>query len=239
MAARTAARFHSAFFKDFKLSKEEWLRGSAWISGGGQELWEAYQGQCRTAWASLDFKDVAWDPLVRQCIDAAIQQAKPESGGFQAFKAWMERAPWSLVHGDFHPANCMLLETDPAASDKDSRFRLLLLDWENVGVGSGPQEIAQFLISHMDPVTRADAERELVREYYSTLIALKPQIAEEMTFDMCWAEYVAGGAGKWAWFLPLLAESCPAKLTQYFHDQLLSFLKTHGVTPDTMPMPRS
>ena len=23
-------------------------------------------------------------------------------------------APWSLVHGDFHPANCMLIETDKA-----------------------------------------------------------------------------------------------------------------------------
>ena len=36
-----------------------------------------------------------------------------------------------------------------------------------------------------------------------------------------------------------LATGCPPKMTQYFHDQLLAFLKAHKLTPETMPMPRS
>lgn len=43
-------------------------------------------------------------------------------------------------------------------------FKLLLLDWENVGIGSGPQEIGQYLISHMDPSLRAQVEREVVED---------------------------------------------------------------------------
>ena len=50
---------------------------------------------------------------------------------------------------------------------------------------------------------------------------------------------IPGGAGKWAWFLPILATICDAKMTQYFHDQLLAFLVTHGITPDSMPMVRA
>ena len=62
-------------------------------------------------------------------------------------------------------------------------LRLILLDWENVGVGSGPQEIAQFLISHMDPGLRATVESEVLQEYYHSLISRNPQIAEVMSYD--------------------------------------------------------
>ena len=114
VAARAAAGIHGSFFRDAGLSTHPWLRGSGWISGQGQEIWEKYQEQCQGAWASLDFaaSGVAWDPFLRECIDAAIAKAKPENGGFQSFLAWMEKSPWSLVHGDFHPANCMLLASE-------------------------------------------------------------------------------------------------------------------------------
>ena len=126
VAARAAADVHASFFRDAELAKDglSWLRGSRWISGEGQELWEAYQGQSRAAWESLDFADsgVLWDPFLRECIDAAIGRAKAENGGFPSFLAWMEKAPWSLVHGDFHPANCMLLTPpDPEGGLQESR----------------------------------------------------------------------------------------------------------------------
>ena len=49
-------------------------------------------------------------------------------------------------------------------SEGSKDFKLLLLDWENVGIGSGPQEIGQYLISHMDPSLRAQVEREIVED---------------------------------------------------------------------------
>jgi len=42
---------------------------------------------------------------------------------------------WTLVHGDYHPANQLI---DPKQEDA----RVTSLDWEMVGLGSGPQEVA-------------------------------------------------------------------------------------------------
>lgn len=47
-----------------------------------------------------------------------------------------------------------------------------------------------------------------------------------------------GGAGRWFWFLPILASMCPPKMTQYFHDQVLAFVRYHNIEPGTCPMPR-
>eukprot|EP00434_Breviolum_minutum_P005308 symbB.v1.2.004681.t1/scaffold271.1/size245249/4 len=241
MAASAAAKLHATFWKDQTLTGA-WIRGIDWIQTekmeSGEDLWEAYQRQCRETWEKLDFSIFPWDPFLRACIDASIEKAKAENGGFRAFHAWINsEAPWSLVHGDFHPANCMLEPSKESEGSKD--FKLLLLDWENVGIGSGPQEIGQYLISHMDPSLRAQVEREVVEDYYRSLISCNPRIAEEMTLEQCWKEYILGGAGKWVWFMPLLAQSCPPKMTQYFHDQVLAFLRCHELTPETMPMPRT
>lgn len=73
---------------------------------------------------------------------------------------------------------------------------MLLLDWENVGIGSGPQEIGQYLISHMDPTLRAKVEKEVVEVYYKSLLLWNPSIAKEMTFEQCWQEYILGGTVK-------------------------------------------
>ncbi|CAK9012243.1 Uncharacterized protein SCF082_LOCUS11433, partial [Durusdinium trenchii] len=100
-------------------------------------------------------------------------------------------------------------------------------------------EIGQFLISHMDPTLRAEVERSIVEEYYHELLRCNPKIAEDFTLEQCWQEYILGGAGKWIWFMPLLATSCPPKMTQCFHDQLLAFLRTHALTPEKVPMPRT
>ena len=45
-------------------------------------------------------------------------------------------------------------------------FDLILLDWEMVGVGSGPQDIGQYMISHTAPEERRANEKMLVEHYY-------------------------------------------------------------------------
>ena len=61
--------------------------------------------------------------------------------------------------------------------------------------------------------------------------------ADEYPLESCWAEYVAGGAGRWAWFVPYLAHNMPS-IGQYFHDQLAAFLRDHVSEPSEAPMPR-
>ena len=52
-----------------------------------------------------------------------------------------------------------------------------------MGVGSGPQEIAQFLISHMEPGMRSEVEAEVVQEYYRALTTQNPGVAESMSYE--------------------------------------------------------
>jgi hypothetical protein len=116
-----------------------------------------------------------------------------------------------------------------------------MLDWEMTGVGSGPQELAQYLISHMAPSQRRRCERALVREYYDTLLVTPGSrvCGDAYAFDQCWREYVCGGSERWMWFVALLASMCPAAMTQRFVDQLWAFCVDHDVTPDNVGQPRA
>ena len=43
--------------------------------------------------------------------------------------------------------------------------------------------------------------------------------AAAYTYEACWGEYVAGGAGQWAFFVPLLTAMCPPKMNEFFAAQ--------------------
>ena len=134
---------------------------------------------------------------------------------------------------------------------------VVLVDWEMVGLGSGPQDCGQFLISHMEPAARRACEERLTRQYHHALEAGRQAAhdarrgrgddggsgtagspLEPYTWESCWSDYVSGGSERWVWLLAVLASSCPPPVTQYFADQLASFLVDHGITPENIGMPR-
>ena len=82
----------------------------------------------------------------------------------------------------------------------------------------------------------AAIERDAVASYHAELTAVNARIG--MTFDECWAEYVAGGLGRWLSFLPYDGWGAPPATSQFFCDQALAFIQAHGITPDNVPMPR-
>lgn len=242
-AFKTAARIHSAFWNSSEQFTSAWLRGANWLQGQGKKEWMAHQTTTMNCWKATraqistttgsgkDAKGVYWDPYLVECLDASM--AKISWDDFQA--EYLEgHGAFTLIHGDFHPANMMW------RGKKEGGGELLILDWEVVGLGSGPQDCAQFVISHMYPEERRRWEKELVTTYYSDLTnndggRVNPN---DYTLDHCWRDYVAGGVGRWAWLLPLLSEMCTAPWTQFFHDQVLSFIRDHSVTPSNIPMPR-
>jgi len=105
----------------------------------------------------------------------------------------------------------------------------------------------------MDPDTRRACEKDLVTDYHTALleaIADNKKSKEEdgkateggetedtvVDFDSIWSEYVAGGAGRFAWFVPYFRQW--PKGMQFFQDQLAEFLRDHVKDPSDMPMPR-
>ncbi len=98
--------------------------------------------------------------------------------------------------------------------------------------------MGRYLISHASPQMRESCWRSAVEAYYEQLVSMNASVADSMSVDDCVAEYINGGAGRWFWFLPILAAMCPPKMTQFFHDQVLAFVIYHNITPETAPMPR-
>ena len=233
LAFSAAAKLHAPYWGCHM--EHPWLAKAAWLTGKNEDEWTSAQGFTSAAWAKVKAKiastdpsyTVRWDPFLVACIDSSISKA--QVGGWAVFQAELSTRPFTLVHGDFHPANLLT----------GGREEVLLVDWEAVGLGSGPQELGQFMISHAQPELRASIEKDAVAAYYAELKALNPLIG--MTFEQCWNEYIMGGLGRWLFFLPFDGFSDDKqgqKNSQFFADQVLAFIKDHGVTPDSIPMPR-
>ena len=227
--------------------------------------------------ASLGSNKVVLDPAgfefsTDEALNKSPERASPERGGWAAYQAELAAQPFTLVHGDFHPANMLVARAPRAApapacasapasapasvpaaapapgTGPDSHSEpapaaaagasLLLVDWEAVGVGSGPQDLGQYLLSHATPAERAALERPALEAYYAELTALNPAVAASMSLEQCWAEYRDGGLGRWIYFLTFDGFGGPPAVSQFFHDQVLAFVLDHGVGPETVPMPR-
>lgn len=228
-----AARLHARFWQDTSLLEHEWLRSSNWLKNESEQTWINAQASASTLWQqtkdkiSAGLSSVQWNSNLIACMDASISKI--------SWAAYIDQAklrPWTLVHGDYHPANMMW-------NFKDKH--IVLFDFEVVGLGSGPQDLGQFMISHTEPEERKRIEEELVRRYYQELISRgDEEVLNETSYswDNCWRDYVEGGCERWVWLLALLSGICTDKIVQYFQDQVSAFMEDHQITPDNIGMPR-
>eukprot|EP00039_Didymoeca_costata_P003080 m.65000 g.65000 ORF g.65000 m.65000 type:complete len:408 (+) comp11693_c0_seq1:108-1331(+) len=234
-----ASKLHAPFWNSTELlqyaNKEgHWLRASNWTHGQGKETWEGSQTSAKRAWVAFKESIVKNENKVTcedhfiACMDAALQKVN-----WDTYQAELKKRPcgFTLTHGDFHPANFMVRKHESGSHS------VVLLDWEMVGLGSGPQELGQFMISHLDPTLRKTLEREAVEHYYKELTSYNGGIS--FSFEECWEEYLQGGLGRWMWFVPVLISMCPPKMGQFFVDQVQAFINTHNFNPENIPMPRS
>lgn len=243
VAARSfveAAKMHRLFWQDESVLNIPWLRGSDWVRGEGKESWETAQKTAVDYWKTTREKidngtcKVNWDSNLLECIEQALKNID-----WDAYQEGLKSRPWTLVHGDFHPGNIMWIFAD---EEKEEDYPLML-DWEMVGLGSGPQEIAQYLISHMPPADRKRDEDALLHIYYNALVdpanaGNASLTAESYSYEDCKKQFAEGGAQRWIWFLPLLSSMCPDMMTQYFQDQVSAFLVDHDLTKDNIGCPR-
>lgn len=136
---------------------------------------------------------------------------------------------FTLVHGDCWPGNVMWHRSGVVK----------IVDMEMVGLGSGPQELGQYMISNSTPAVRRECEARVVREYYDELLRCGVS-ADSFTWAQCWREYQIGGLERWLWFLCYFASSPSMhKMFAFFHDQVLAFMTDHKLTPDDITQPRA
>lgn len=227
------AEVHATFWKDNKLlepRKSAYLRGGAWIQGEQEASWEGSQGMIQGIWERLKTNQqlddrIQWDPLVKKTVEKAMTGISWEA---QKRRLNMTNSHWTLVHGDFWPGNVMISTTNT----KDLR----LLDWEMCGLGSGPQDLGQYVLSNMDPDERRACEDKLVHTYYDELIRMG---LKDFTWEECWREYTIGGIERWLWFLVYFAGNDNLlDWCQLFHNQVKEFMYDHNITSEDVIQPR-
>lgn len=252
-ACLLAAKYHGQHWlrKDL-LENNVWLKGSDWHVQKGEETWQGGQKYIKNSWdvlkttkATVDNTACNWSPFIIGLIDASINKISWED-----YQDRIKNAHFTLAHGDFHPANMLctfdnaLLETGSLTAED---ITMRLVDWEVVGVGSGAQDIGQYMMSHMAPAARRQCEDRLLRVYYAKLqetIAARPaeegayESRGEYTFEMCKREYVYGGVERWMFLLIILANMCPDSMQQFFLNQVEAFALDHGVTAESIGMSR-
>lgn len=86
-----------------------------------------------------------------------------------------------LAHSDYRLDN-MLFGTEPGSAP------LTVVDWQTVGIGSGPTDIAYLLGSGLVPELRVEHDERLVRRYVDQLATH----GVEVSFDAIWHRYVLG-----------------------------------------------
>lgn len=151
-----AAEVHARFWMKKDLLDFPWLRGSQWLCDKEGEFYTLYrstkmyytnlllltaesflaaQGVAVSCWEKVKEKittegyKVTWSADIVAIIEASLARAS-----WPDYLIQSKKVPWTLVHGDFHPANMMLRKIS---------HELVLLDWEMVGLGSGPQDLGQ------------------------------------------------------------------------------------------------
>lgn len=170
----------------------------------------------------LPKSDVKLDPRIVAFVDQAIADTTWEN-----YIEDMRNRSWTLIHGDFHPGN-MLWRT--LVKEGEGQQHVALVDWEAVGFGNGPQEIAQALISHATPATRRLYEKEVLDAYFNVILKEAPNgIDVEARRKAFEDEYKCCGMGRWLWMLGVCATATPPPMVQYFHDQMLAFGLDHGL----------
>jgi len=233
------AQLHAQYWGDQEALSKDWLKGSKWFRGEGEATWQFSQNMASGAWAEMCGKEqagtlkVKLDPHAKACLNEAMKKIS-----WDRFQADVKDAHWTVVQGDCHPHNLLW----PKSADS-THLQPRLIDFEMAGIGSGAQDLGQFLISHMEPELRRKCEAQLVTAYHEELQAkLRARslvaAADSYTFEQCWSEYVQGGAGRWSWFVPYLMKACPPPMGQFFHDQYAAFVQDHIAEPSHIQQPR-
>ena len=233
------AKVHATFWKDESLLSHSYLRCAEWAQGQNKASWEASQGYIQGIWDNLQRTQqldtvIQWDPLVWACVTKAMDGISWDA---QLERIHIARGHWTLVHGDFWPGNVMVSSKGVGDGITAKKMDLKLLDWEMVGIGSGPQDLGQYILSNMHPSQRRQCERSLLEAYYSELIRCG---VKDLSWEDCWKEYKVGGVERWLWFLVyFIGQTGPLlRWAQFFHDQIASFVADHEITVDDIVQPR-
>ncbi|KAL7502944.1 hypothetical protein ACHAXN_000810 [Cyclotella atomus] len=267
-ASRIAALLQGSFYQDKSLftnhqSFAKHLRMVDWIQGKNKESYVESQQEIVDRWSRAKSRRINgefFDGKVQlsqefvQVMDASCALALD----FDLFVSkWNldgrsdNKLSWSLVHGDYHPGNFLFIKDAMGTDIMNDGYRpkLMLVDWEVVGVGSGPQDLGQFLISHTETKEAFNLLDEVATVYRQTLQSTLDAVNGDSSSDKPTVpaleaikrEIIYGGIERWVWLFAYMTgweESMPWMYMQFFHDQMQNFIVINNIRAEDVGMPR-
>lgn len=263
------AQLHGAYWCLPKEQIPDYIRGGDWLGvtatsattttsdqtetksplSVGEEQYNAILSFARDQWPLRHEKrpNCKFNPYLESIVQHSI-----DSSTYQSFTNVLNSSPHTIIHSDFYPANALVeLVPDEDGDGKNLKSKVFLIDYEVISIGQGPQDLAQWMISHVHPETRLANEQELLMVYRNALIEVWTKVhgadkAQEFErnypHEKLIGDYIAGG-GKWIWLIAICVSSLDSisdVLYQHFIDQLTHFFQTFDVqiAKGNVPGPR-
>ncbi len=164
LAIEQAARLHGPRWADPELATKAWLARPTSLYGfdGLRAVWESFVAR----YAAM-LEDVTMEQGERMLAARAGLASIPPKAV-------------TVVHNDFRLDN-MLFDNTPGHPP------ITVVDWQTVGVGRGPGDVAYFLGSSFpEPATRRECEQRLVAAYHEALLSYG---VTNYSLEECWDEY--------------------------------------------------
>jgi hypothetical protein len=130
-----------------------------------------------------DISKMAADIVIdRLGANISAQDQETLVAAMSAVTPWLMAEPkrYALMHGDYRLDN-MLFDPD--------RTRITVVDWQTVGIGLPGRDLAYFTSTSLDPGMRSEVERDLVNDYYRSLLRYG---ITDYDIDTCWRDYRLG-----------------------------------------------
>lgn len=166
LAMTEAARLHAPRWGDPSLEALDFLRAPDAETGGIlQAIYQALvPGFVERYQARLEPEHIS-----------LIEKLGPQLAGWVS----SSETPLTLVHGDYRLDN-MLFGTEAGG------YPLAVVDWQTLGLGAGPADVAYFLGAGLLAEDRREHEEQLLREYLDQLGAGG---VSGYDWNQCFAEY--------------------------------------------------
>jgi hypothetical protein len=132
-----------------------------------QELMRLITGKWREEQNLVgELYDAAWSQFLRQALFPVSEEVRQFGaaivGNISAVDALIDRAPKTLVHGDYRLENIHF-------GERNGQAACWIIDWEDTFFGSGLVDVAWFLGGCL-PVALAEHEMSLLQQYHQTLL---------------------------------------------------------------------
>jgi hypothetical protein len=215
--------FHASYFNHGELLSQHWLKGAAWYQGKRQHVWTRAVDAVKRYWTSA--KASRGGKLLSKEL-MSYMDSIIDNSTWNNFQSYIKTSNFTLTLGDFHAGNILVIPNPTNTTEP----KFVYLDFSEVGIGDGLTDLAQMMISDLNPDVVRVHMKEFIRAYYGAFtksLGGKDNVPTNYTEDYVLRNVLKGGVEKWTCLLGLISgiPQFPDSGVRYFARNLEAWIK--------------